>query len=253
MRSRAEVLAWLRDSIATFTVPAKAITTSFYHCAPKKMYYAGCSTGGAQGYALANFYPDIFDGIYAGSAGNWYSHLMLSFLWNGLSSERPGAFLTQETLDFVRDVVVRSCDAIDGVEDGVIDDPTKCDFDITSLLCKQEQAQVNSTGIVCLNQTQLQTVKDLYAGPGQDIYPGFAPGSESEWLQQETELYKSYAAPLLQNLVYHNLSYDYQTFNFASDVKTVDDVAGPLIDATSPRLDAFKARGGKLIASQGRY
>jgi hypothetical protein len=236
-----------------FTLPAKQLTTAFYQCAPKKMYYAGCSTGGAQGFALAQYHPEIFDGIFAGSAGNWYSHLILSFLWNGVHANKPGAFLDQAALNFTRDAVVKQCDKIDGVEDGVIDDPTQCDFDIESLLCGDGQARVSKNVTVCLNATQIETVKAIYAGPGKDVYPGFAMGSESEWMVQEAELYEAYAVPILQNLVFKNLSYDYTTFDWERDVKVVDEVAGPLITAISPRLDEFKARGGKLIATQGKY
>lgn len=75
--------AWIHDSIAIITEPTRDITSSFYGRSPKHSYYSGCSTGGAQGFALAQYHPNLFDGIYAGSPGNWYSHLMLSFLWNG--------------------------------------------------------------------------------------------------------------------------------------------------------------------------
>ena len=79
---RDQVLAWLRNSIAYFTPPSQKITSLFYGQPPKYSYYKGCSTGGGQGFALAQFHPHIFDGIIAGCPGNWYSHLMLSFLWN---------------------------------------------------------------------------------------------------------------------------------------------------------------------------
>lgn len=215
------------------------------------MYYYGCSTGGAQGYALAQYYPDIFDGVFAGSAGNFYTHLILSFLWNGLQANKPGAFLDQSALDFIKDAGVKQCDAIDGVSDGVIDDPTVCDFKADSLLCSDSETPVVGNETVCLNAAQGATVNAFYAGPGQNVYPGFAPGSEAEWLVQESELYLAYAVPILQNLVFKNLSYDYETFNFGSDVQVVDEVAGPLITATSPNLSAFRDRGGKLIATQG--
>ena len=224
-----------------FTVPAKAITATFFRNPPQKSYFSGCSTGGAQGYALAQYHPEIFDGIVAGSAGNWYSHLILSFLWNGLHAQKPGAFLAQDVLTFARDAALEKCDDIDGVKDGVIDDPSKCDFEITSLLCRTGQAQVENNRTTCLNQTQLATFEAFYAGPGADIYPGFAKGSESEWLLLEESLYTAYAVPILQNLVFKNLSYDYTTFDFENDVKIVDKVAGPLITATSPRLDTFRA------------
>lgn len=83
---RSKVLTWIRDSIAMFTRPAKRLTSVYYGRSPKKMYYAGCSTGGAQGFALAQFHPRVFDGIVAGCPGNWYSHLILSFLFNGVNS-----------------------------------------------------------------------------------------------------------------------------------------------------------------------
>jgi feruloyl esterase len=235
-----------------FSVPAISITSSFYDCQPRKTYYSGCSTGGAQGYVLAQYHPEIFDGIVAGSAGNWYTHLILSFLWNGLHARRPGAFLDQDVLNLASAAALKHCDLIDGVADGVIDDPTACDFDIASLLCQPNQTPMQDNKTVCISEAQLSTFRSIYAGPGVDIYPGFAKGSEAELLVQEEELYTAYAVPILQNLVFKNLSYDYTTFDFEQDVKLVDEVAGPLITATSPRLDAFQARGGKLIATQGK-
>lgn len=76
-----QTLAWIHNSIAYFTPPTKSLVAQYYGQAPSYSYYKGCSTGGAQGFALAQFYPDMFDGIVAGSPGNWYSHLALSFLW----------------------------------------------------------------------------------------------------------------------------------------------------------------------------
>lgn len=82
LHDRSQVEAWIHDAISLFTPVAKAITNAYYETKVKWSYYNGCSTGGAQGYALAQFHPHLFDGISAGSPGNWYSHLALSFLWN---------------------------------------------------------------------------------------------------------------------------------------------------------------------------
>lgn len=76
-----QTLAWTHDSIAYFTPSAQSLVENYYGQKPSFSYYKGCSTGGAQGFALAQFYPGMFDGIIAASPGNWYSHLMLSFLW----------------------------------------------------------------------------------------------------------------------------------------------------------------------------
>ena len=79
--------AWIHDSIAIMTNSTRDITSVFYGNSPKYSYYSGCSTGGAQGFALAQYHAHLFDGIYAGSPGNWYTHLMLSFLWNGIHTK----------------------------------------------------------------------------------------------------------------------------------------------------------------------
>lgn len=82
LHDKAQVTAWIHDAISLFTPAAKALTASYYGKAARYAYYYGCSTGGAQGFAVAQYYPGLFDGIVAGSPGNWYSHLALSFLWN---------------------------------------------------------------------------------------------------------------------------------------------------------------------------
>lgn len=69
---------------------------------------------------------------------------------------------------------------------------------------------------------------------------------------QETSLYLAYAAPLLQNLVFHNLSYEVDSFDFDKDVARVDSLASPLIDEIASDLDAFRLRGGKMIVTQGK-
>jgi len=77
-----QVKAWIHDAISLFTPAARALTEAYYGQGARYSYYDGCSTGGAQGFALAQYHPELFDGIVAGSPGNWYSHLALSFLWN---------------------------------------------------------------------------------------------------------------------------------------------------------------------------
>lgn len=77
-----QVEAWIHNAISLFTPAAKYLTDGYYKCKVEHSFYYGCSTGGAQGFALAQFFPELFDGIVAGSPGNWYSHLALSFLWN---------------------------------------------------------------------------------------------------------------------------------------------------------------------------
>ncbi|KAJ5375741.1 hypothetical protein N7517_007747 [Penicillium concentricum] len=251
-----EVKSWIHNSIAMTTEITRALTTEYYNKSPKFSYYHGCSTGGAQGYALAQFHPEIFDGIYAGSPGNWYTHLILSFLWNGLKSQGSG-YMNQDVLKFITNRVLSACDSLDGAVDGLIENPLLCNFDITQLECASHHIPRTASGaVVCLTSEQVQTAQAMYDGPrntitGEEIYPGFSFGSESSWRDLETTLYKTYSTLILEELVFHDMAYNISNFNWDSDVSKVDKTASPLIDAISPDLSSFRNRGGKLITTQG--
>ncbi|KAH8807162.1 tannase and feruloyl esterase [Xylogone sp. PMI_703] len=246
-----QVKAWIHNAISILTQPAKSLVQQYYGAPARYSYYDGCSTGGAQGFALAQFHPDLFDGIYAGSPGNWYSHLALSFLWNGLKTQNE-SHLNQDLLNVITNAVLDQCDTIDGVADRLIENPLLCNFDISKLACNSSTKDTSN----CLTPPQLAAAKAVYAGPtssinGAQLYPGFSFGSETEWTLQEQSLSNAFSIPILQNLVYDNLHYDYTTFNFGSDVKDVDQKAGTLIDEITTDLTAFKRSGGKLLVTQG--
>ncbi|TKA63484.1 hypothetical protein B0A55_09610 [Friedmanniomyces simplex] len=231
-----QVQAWIHDAVSLFTPAAKALTAAYYGRGARYAYYDGCSTGGAQGFALAQLHPELFDGIYAGSPGNWYSHLALSFLWNAQHTNMSATNLTQAVLNFTGNAVLAACDTIDGVKDGLIEDPLRCHFNIESLACNGSYASTApGTAITCFTSSQIAAAQAIYAGPtrsdnGTQLYPGI---------------------PILQNLVYDDLAYDSNTFNWASNVADVDSRAGSLIDEIDPDLSAFRNRSGKMIVTQG--
>ena len=82
LHDKEEINAWIHDAISLFTPSAKALTAAYYGKDATHSFYTGCSTGGALGMALAQYHPELFDGIVAGCPGKWYSHLASSFLWN---------------------------------------------------------------------------------------------------------------------------------------------------------------------------
>lgn len=175
-----------------------------------------------------------------------------------MRSQASTAFLDQDALNFITNAAVAQCDEIDGVKDGVIGDPRKCPFSITSLECADNQANIVDNSTACLTSDQVANVEKFYSGPkdsrtGASVYPRFAVGSETEWIPQETILYLDYGVPILQNLVFKNLNYDYTKFNWGSDVDAVDQTATPLISEISPNLQAFRDRGGKLMVTQGIF
>ncbi|KAK6856808.1 hypothetical protein PG995_006995 [Apiospora arundinis] len=250
MHDEEQVKAWIHNSIAQFTPVAKSLAEQFYLKPPNHSYYAGCSTGGAQGFALAQYHPELFDGIVAGCPGNWYSHLALSFLWNAQKTQ-SASHLPQSVLDLITKSALAQCDAIDGVEDGVIENPLLCDFDINTLACEKSATDPTK----CLTAAQLAATKDVYSGPvdsrtNTSLYPGFSVGSETQWAMQEGDLADAFTVPILQNMVFNNLTYDSDDFNWGSDVDLLNERVGAFIDGISPDLSAFQKAGGKMIVMQ---
>lgn len=157
----------------------------------------------------------------------------------------------QAILNFIESAVLDHCDELDGVKDGLIENPLTCDFDITTLACDPTAA--NSTQ--CLSTSQIAAFQKIYDGPrnttGHSLYPGFTFGSENELIQQTSgSLSNSFTASILQNVVFDNLSYDLNLFDWDADVALIDQRVGTLIDEISPDLSAFRARGGKLLVTQ---
>jgi feruloyl esterase len=159
--------------------------------------------------------------------------------------------LTQAQLNFTAQAVLDACDELDGVEDGLIESPLRCNFNIDSLACGNSSQPAR-----CLTSKQIEAAKGIYAGPrradnGASLYPGFSFGSEREWLLQEGPLGKEYAVPLLRNMVFDDLNWDPTTFDWSTDVDLVDSRASVLIDEISANLSAYRRTGGKFLTSQG--
>ena len=136
-----KIIDWGTRSIHAITDAGKRIVAVFQGRAARRAYYYGCSTGGHQGYAEIQRYPDDFDGVIAGAPGNNRVRLNVGFLWQFLANhaaerqrhaDHPGRRSCRRS----RKAVVAACDANDGVTDGVIDDPRSCRFDPATLLCR---------------------------------------------------------------------------------------------------------------------
>ncbi|KAF7339257.1 hypothetical protein MVEN_02003700 [Mycena venus] len=128
--------------------------------------------------------------------------------------------------------------------------PLNCSFDPATLACP-----TSASSLSCLSASQLATARAFYSGAvdpvtHEQLYPGFVPGSELTWAG-EAGIYEQFATAIFENTWAMNLSYDpLADFNFHTDVKKVHDGLGVFIDANSPDLRRFHARGGKLIVSQ---
>ena len=146
--------------------------------------------------------------------------------------------------------MVRACDALDGVKDGVLEDPSRCKFDPRVLQCKA------GDGPDCLTEPQVKAAQMMYSGPinprtGQQIYPGLALGSELGWDPVNGLQPLRIGEGHYQYVVFNDPNWDYRKLNFDADIALTDKIDHGLINATDPDLSAFFKHGGKLLQFHG--
>ena len=233
------------------TVKAKAVIDAFYGSAPKYSYWNGCSTGGRQGLAEVQRYPNDFDGVIAGAQANPRTHLnawQLSIAQAALKD--PAAFIPREKYPVIHKAVLAACDALDGVTDGLIDDPTRCHVDPQVLACRNED------GRECLTARQVETARTIMrpakTSRGEDVFPGYAPGAELGWgaLVGGPEP-TSLAVDQYKFVVFKDANWDWRTFNIDRDVAIADKVDNGTINAIDPNIQPFTQHGGKLLLYHG--
>lgn len=181
-----EVLAdFTTRSIHIAATVGKRLTEAYYTQKAGHAYFLGCSAGGRQGIYAAIHHPDDFNGILAGAP----TTNMISILgWVGMMARYLGApnpeesasYIPSELWQTINAEVLRQCDAMDGVIDGIITEPDACQFRPEELLCKY--GWTSSLSKDCLSREQVETLKKvygpLYGSDGEFVAPGFTPGAE---------------------------------------------------------------------------
>lgn len=246
-------------AIHEMTEKAKLIVKAFYGDDPKRSYFASCSNGGRQALMEAQRYPNDYDGIIAGAPANAFTYVLTGFAWNMYNTlADPASYISAKKLKAIEAAALAACDARDGVKDGVLDEPVKCNFDPVVLRCKGEETDE------CLTEKQIAALKKIYAGPrnakGQLIIPGFTPGGETgtggwtAWITGATPTAAAqyfFSTQAFKNMVYNDPNWDYKTFQLERDGKLANEKLATFLNATDPNLKAFQARGGKLILYHG--
>jgi feruloyl esterase len=244
-------------AIHDMTVSAKTIIRAFYDQGPGHSYFSSCSNGGRQALMEAQRYPDDYDGIIAGAPANYWTHLLANAVWN-LQALAGDGYIPSKKLPAIQAAALAACDALDGVTDGVIEDPSRCHFDPAPLECQGAETDA------CLTAPQVTALKKLYAGGqlagGKRLFPGYAPGSEAApggwalWITgpaPERSLMFAFGTQFFKNMMFGDPAWDYRTFDADRDTKAADEKMAPILNATNPDLSRFRARGGRLILYHG--
>jgi feruloyl esterase len=260
------VIDFAHRAVHVTTQADKAIIQAFYSSGPEHSYFNGCSQGGLEALTEAQRYPRDYDGIVAGDPANYWTHLYAGgHLWIAQATlADPASYIPSTTLRTIGDAVYATCDSLDGIKDGILNDPRRCYFDPSVLLCR------NGDALNCLTPPQLDAVKKIYQGArtsdGEQIFPGILPGGEagqggwSTWIAGTDPgrgAHFTLGFPALKNIVFQNPDWDFRTFRldrtqgFDSDLDFLDATIGPIINNVNPDLNAFRANGGKLIQYHG--
>ena len=238
-------------------VKAKALVQAFYAKPANRAYMIGCSSGGYEGLMEAQRFPEDYDGILAGAPANNWTRLMAGDLEATLAMLKDSvAQLPVSALGVLHRGVLAACDRLDGVSDGVLEDPRVCKFDPATLVCASGRTEGT-----CLTPAQVDAARRVYTGvkdpkTGALLYPGLAPGSEPLWPNRDPA--GPFPIPIshFKWLVFADPNWDWKTFDFSDPADYEAFVQSekkfaPLMNATDPDLRAFRKRGGKLLQYHG--
>ncbi|WP_055099772.1 tannase/feruloyl esterase family alpha/beta hydrolase [Alloalcanivorax xenomutans] len=173
-----EALKKTRDA-ATFLIEKR------YADEPTYRYFAGGSTGGREALTNIQRWPDDWDGAIA-----WYP------AWNNVAAllagqylsralAEPGAYPDSGERQKLLDAALEACDAMDGVEDGLISDQRQCNetFDPATALVDGNNLRCPGgadDGDHCLSDAQIEALNAMNDGvdfnfplaSGETGYPG---------------------------------------------------------------------------------
>jgi feruloyl esterase len=247
--------AW--RAVHEMTVAGKKLATAHYARAPKKAYFQGCSTGGRMALMEAQRFPADYDAISAGAPVYTLQVQTSAVLRNNTFAAGSGAGgFTAADLQLAKDTALATCDAADGLKDGLINNPRACQFDPGVLQCKGAKTAS------CLTPAQVTSLRAVYTGvkspDGQWAMFPMSPGGETGWsLFVGTEGKGSDATGGGGLMGLANLLFGGRSVNFAALDPNVDvpqlrsSAFAQMYEAKNPDLSGFFGHGGKLILWHG--
>jgi len=242
---------FIRNGIKEQILFSKAVAARYYAQKPAYNYWNGCSTGGRQGYLLAQELPKELDGILANAPAIYWTRFQTAQMWGQIAmKDLAGAPISAAKLNQTSASAVSACDAADGVVDGIIDDPRTCGFSATANICGAPTAPATN----CLTLQEAQAIDKIWDGPrnaeGNRIWFGLDRGTALTGLNGTN----AFALGVTQfHWDEHDLLFDWKTVTGDEYPQVAQDGSRNIADVTDTfgHLDSFKRNGGKLLTFVG--
>ena len=246
-------------AIHVMTESAKLIVRNAAGRFAERSYFVGCSAGGQQALSEAQRYPDDYDGIVAGDPANNRIRQTFGFLasWIATHDADGTPIIPPAKLALLTRSAVAACDAIDGLKDGLIDDPRQCAFDPATVACTSA-----ADDATCLTAPQVAAAKKMYAGTthprtGALIFTGWPRGSEGfgepasqGWRQYILDPVAPMRSDVFRYWLFHDPNWNFRTVDLERDLAYAEQKL-PFLAAVEKDLTPFKKRGGKLLSYTG--
>jgi feruloyl esterase len=234
---------------------AKVLVARFYGSGARFSVMDECGGGGSRDVmAVVQRFPADLDAAVAVNFTNYGTRHGIAQMWLYDTTHRsPANFIPAAKLPLIHQAVLDACDLLDGVKDGVIENPRQCNFDPAVLQCK------GAENPNCLTAGQVDSVRRIYAMPrhaktGEGIYGPMEPGSELGWEDMigKPDPY-GYSLSFYRYMVFRdpNWTYSKRPVNFDADIDSAEAPAHLAINHTNPDLSGFVNRGGKLLLVGG--
>ncbi|KAJ8113091.1 hypothetical protein OPT61_g4698 [Boeremia exigua] len=241
----------------------KTITKLYYGKAPHHSYWNGCSTGGRQGHMIAQKYPHLVDGILANAPAFNFVNLVTGEFWPQLVMKQQQTYLSNCELAYFQHTTIEKCDMLDGVNDGMIEDPEACEFDPFAVVGEEIVCDGKHTDITL----EMATVVDhIIKGPKQvpwgPISHGISPGVDLASLanisisedgtrsQKPSGICESW----MKNIVLRNPAAQLDHLDITSYFghwAQANYELGGLLNTADPDLSLLKASGTKMLTWHG--
>src|SRR5688572_14272017 len=243
--------------IHEMTVTGKALTQALYGVAPRYSYFNGCSTGGRQGLMEAQRYPQDYNGILSGAPAINWNRFHVQHLWGPVAMNAANNPVAACKLAAATAAAIAACDTIDGVKDGVIEDPKRCAYDPKPLV------GTSAGDCGAFTEGDVNVIRKLWEGPrredGTFLWYGLPRGADL------TALWTSSGTPLRP--APFGISMDWFRYFLTQDPKFDGNAVTPagyerfwdqsveqygiVFGTDNPDLTAFRDRGGKAIVWHG--